>query len=100
MEVVKDHLCSHLREGDRPSELHTSCEDEAQHEGVHAASDPPTDRFGDGTRMGVSSANEHVLPQLRRWLHASSDSFKSGRDILHPPTPIGDARARFLNTEL
>src|SRR5271166_2390130 len=58
VEIIKDHLCGHLCDGDGASDLRVSCEDQAQHEGVHAASNPPADRLSDGSRVGVASANE------------------------------------------
>jgi hypothetical protein len=61
MKVIKDHLCSHFCDGDGRGELCASSEDEAQNEGVYAASNPPTNGFGNGSRMGVSGANKRRL---------------------------------------
>jgi hypothetical protein len=57
MKVIKDHLCNHFCDCDGRGELCASSEDEAQNEGVYAASNPPTNGFSNGSRMGVSGAN-------------------------------------------
>lgn len=78
MKVIKDHLCNHFCGGDGRGELCASSEDEAQNEGVYAASNPPTNGFSNGSRMGVSGAN-------KRRLHVCSHLFRMAPTYDQPP---------------
>jgi hypothetical protein len=67
MGVIENHLREHLRDGNGPGKPKAAGEDEAQDERIDAAKKPPTHRFGNRPRVGVSSANEHlILPSSHR----------------------------------
>jgi len=53
VKIVEDHFRDRLRPSDRACHLDATGEDETQHEGVDATSDPPTDSLDDRAGMGA-----------------------------------------------